>query len=200
MMRATVQLVSGSVVSVSQTPIVIDVWSPNLGPTTDEIEQITFRLDSVDLPLILKAGKTREFFVANGDRLDVACIPFPDRLAILGIRNANDGSLYMVRTANVVSARREIYTTIGAVLVWGIASAVIGFVQRSTHLIVDSFVIGGAVSVGLGAVSAIVRLLFGWSVWPDIRKLVQPGGKLEMDAARQALALQPRERCAIRFL
>lgn len=200
MMRATVQLVSGSVVSVSQKPIVIDVWSPNLGPTTDEIEQITFRLDSVDLPLVLKAGKTREFFVANGDRLDVACIPFPDRLAILGIRNASDGSLYMVRTANVVSARREIYTTIGAVLIWGIASAVIGFVQRSTHLIVDSFVIGAAVSVGLGAVSAIVRLLFGWSVWPDIRKLVQPGRKLEMDAARQALALQPRERCAIRFL
>lgn len=200
MMRATLQLVSGSVVSVSQKPIVIDVWSPNLGPTTDEIEQITFRLDSVDLPLILKAGKTRDLFVANGDRLDVACIPFPDRLAILGIRNANDSSLYMVRTANVVSARREIYTTIGAVLIWGIASAVIGFVQRSTHLIVDSFVIGATVSVGFGAVSAIVRLLFGWSVWPDIRKLLQPGGKLEMDAARQALALQPRERCAIRFL
>jgi hypothetical protein len=200
MMRATVRLVSGPVVSVSQQPIVIDVWSPNLGPTTDRIEQITFRLDAIELPLILKTDKIRALFVANGDRLDVACIEFPDRLAILGIRNANDGSLYLVRTADVVSARREIYTATGAVLVWAVAAGVIGFVQRSTHQIVDSFLIGAAVSVGFGVVSAIVRLLFGRSVWPDIRKLVQPGGKREMDAAREALALQPGERCAIRFL
>ncbi|HEY3536718.1 MAG TPA: hypothetical protein VGL01_04750 [Trinickia sp.] len=200
MTYGAVQTVSGAVISVSQKPIVIDVWSPNIGPTTDQVEQITFRLDSIDLPLILRTGKTRELFVANGDRLHVACIAFPDRLAILGIRNVNDGSVYMVRTANVVSTRREIYTAIFAVVVWGMASAVIGFVQRSTHLAVDSFLIGAAVSVGFGAVSTIVRSLFGWSVWPDIRKLVQPGGKHEMHAAGQALGLGPKEERTIRFL
>ena len=200
MTSATVQIVSGAVMSVSQELVVIDVWSPNIGPTTDQNEQITFRLDSTELPLILKTGTARELFVATGDRLDVACIEFPDRLAILAIRNVSDGSVYMVRTANVVSARREAYTTIFMVVASGVASGVIGFVQSSADVVVNSFVIGAAVSVGLGAVSAIVRSLSGWSVWPDIRKLMQPGGKREMEAARQALALEPNEGRAIRLL
>lgn len=200
MTRGTVQTVSGAVTSVSQKLVEIDVWSPNMGPTTDQNDQITFRLDAIDLPLILKTGKTRELFVANGDRLDVAYIECSDRLAILGIRNVNDGSVYMVRTANVVSVRREIYMSIFAVIAFGIASGVIGLAQRSAHAAVDSFLIGAAVSVGFGAVSVIVRSLSGRSVWPDIRKLVQPGGKREMDAARQALAPEPKEERAIRFL
>jgi hypothetical protein len=194
------QIVSGAVISVSQKRVEIDVWSPNIGRTTDQNEQITFRLDAIDLPLILKTGKTHELFVAHGDRLDVACIECSDHLAILGIRNVNDGSIYMVRTANVVSVRREIYMSIFAVIAFGIASGVIGLAQRSMHAAVDLFLIGAAVSVGFGAVSAIVRLLSGWSVWPDLRKLVQPGGKREMDAARLALALEPKEGRAIRFL
>ncbi|CAB3663128.1 hypothetical protein [Trinickia soli] len=196
----TVQIISGGVISASQKPIVIDVWSPNLGPTTDQDEQITVRLDSIDRPLILKTGTTRELFIGTGDRLDVAYIELPDRLAILGIRNVKDGSVYLVRTADVVSARREIYTTLSAQIVCAIVAGLMGFVKRSIHVVVEPLLLGVAVCAGLGAVSAIVRTVSGRSVWPDVRKLVQPGGKREMDAARKALVLEPDEVRAIRFL
>ncbi len=200
MTLGTVKTVSGHVVSASQKPIVIEVWSPNLGPTTDQDEQITVQLDSIDRPLILKTSKTRELFIGAGDRLDVAYVELPDRLAVLGIRNVKDGSVYLVRTADVVSARREGYITIFTLIVFAIASGAAALIKRSADLFVDVFALGASVAVGLGVVSAIARVLFGRSVWPDIRKLVQPGGKREMNAARKVLALKPEERRAIRFL
>ncbi|CAE6763662.1 hypothetical protein [Paraburkholderia haematera] len=55
-------------------------------------------------------------------------------------------------------------------------------------------------AVGLCVLSAILRSLFGLIVWPDIRRLVQPGGKHEMNAAWKALALEPKEGRNLRFL
>ncbi len=200
-MRAdAMQVTSGRVLSVSQRSAVIRVWSPNLGPTTDRGEEITLRLDSIERPLILKTSKTYELFIAQGDQLDVACIECPDGLAIFGIRNAKDGSVYLVRPANVVGARRDIYVAISCVIACGICSGIVGFVQRSTHHLLDLYLIGMAASVGLCATSTIVRSLFGWNVWPDLRTLVQPGGKREVNAARKALALEPGEAGTVRFL
>jgi len=200
MKGAPVTVVSGSVVSVGQETVSIQAWSPNIGPTTDQDEQVMLRIDSVDRPLILKTGNTDDLFVCTGDALDVACIEAADRFAILGIRNRKDGSVYLVRTANVVSARRELYTTLFTVIAVGVVSGMMCFVQRSTHFVLHAFLYFAAAGVGLGALGAIVRLLFGQSIWPDIRKLRQPGGKREMDAARKVLAFDSNEARAIRFL
>ncbi|MGN6648674.1 hypothetical protein [Trinickia sp.] len=200
MTSSAVQMVSGKVVSVNQETVSIEVWSPNIGPTTDEDEQVTLRLDSVDRPLILKTGNTEDLFIGAGDQLDVACIEAPERFAILGIRNRTDGSIYLVRTAHVVSARREVYTTVGCLIACGIISGMMCFVERSTRHVLDSFLFFAAGCAGLGALSVVIRLLFRQSIWPDIRKLVQPGGKREMQAAREALELGPEEGRAVRFL
>lgn len=127
------QFTSGTVISASQKSIVINVWSPNVGPTTDRNEEITLRLDSIERPLILKTSNTHELFIAKDDRLDVACVEYPDRLAVVGIRNVTDGSEYLVRTANVIGVRRDIYTAIFGAITWAFCVSLVCFVQRSTR-------------------------------------------------------------------
>ncbi|WP_185646389.1 hypothetical protein [Burkholderia sp. Bp9143] len=54
--------------------------------------------------------------------------------------------------------------------------------------------------IGFFVASTILRSVFGLIVWPEIRRLKQPGGKREMNAARNALSLTPEDMPRIRFI
>ena len=194
------QIVSGRVAAASQKSVVIEVYSQNLGWTTDQNEEVTLRLDSVDIPFMLKTRKTRSIFIAKDDQLDIVYVEHPDRLAIYGIRNVTDGSVYLVRTAKAASARADIVVTIACLVIVGICCGIVGLVAGSTDGLLDLSIVFGGTVIGLFVLSAILRSLFGLIAWPDIRRLAQPGGKHEMNAARKALAIAPKEGRHIRFL
>ncbi len=200
MTARTMQIASGRVTSVSQKTITTQVWSNNLGWTTQGIEEIALQLDTFDAPLTLVTSATRSLFLVAGDRLEVAYAEGPDRPAIYGLHNATDASVYLVRPAKVAAARIDVFATlfllVASVFILGIMSAV----SRSLAGMLDTcaWFAGGA--IGFFLLSTILRTVFGVIVWPEIRRLRQPGGKREMNAARQALSLANDDTPNIRFL
>lgn len=196
----TMQTVSDCVTSVSQKTLSTKVWSYNLGWVTESVEEITLQLDAFEAPLVLRTSGTRHLFIAAGDRLNVAYSEGGDRLAVYGIRNTTDGSVYLVRPAKVAAARTDMFATlfllVALVFVFGIISAV----ARSTDGIVDPILWFGAGTIGLFVLGTILRAAFGLIPWPEIRRLAQPGGKREMNAAKHALSLANTETRNIRFL
>lgn len=194
------QIISGRVTGVSQKSNVIDVYSQNVGWTTEQNEEIALRLDSEALPLILKTDSTRDIFVAKDDRVEIACIKQADRLAIFGIRNATDDSVYLVRTSKVSGARIDLMVLVAVVLVSAICCGIVGVVARSLDHMLDIYLDFVGVGVGLYVLSTVLRSVFGFVIWPGIRKLAQPGGRREMIAAKKALALSSTEDRNIRYL
>ncbi|WP_175786872.1 hypothetical protein [Burkholderia anthina] len=194
------QTASGCVTSVSQKTISTKVWSNNLGWTTQGIEEIALRLNTLDAPLTLRTNATRNLFIVAGDRLKVAYTERGDHLAVYGIRNVTDGSVYLVRPARTLSARIDVIVTIGVLIAAALAIGVMSAVARSTDGMLDIFAWFGATAIGLFVLSTILRAVFGLVVWPEIRRLNQPGGKREMDAARHALSLARADTPHIRFI
>lgn len=195
-----IQTASGCVTSVSQKTISTKVWSNNLGWTTQGIEEITLRLDACEVPLVLRTSGTRRLFIAACDQLTVAYARSGDCAALYGIHNVTDGSVYLVRPAKIAAARTDMFVTlfvlVALILVFGIISAV----ARSMDGIVNAIVWFGAGTIGLFVLSTILRTVFGVIVWPEVRRLTQPGGKREMHAAKHALLLADTETPNIRFL
>ncbi len=196
----SMRIASGSVMSVSQKTINTKVWSNNLGWTTQSIEEIALRLDAFDAPLTLRTSGTRNLFLVAGDQLNVAYAEGLDSLAIYGIRNVTDGSVYLVRPARVAGARTDVAVTIGALICLTLVTGILSAVQRSTDGMLDIFAWFGAAVIGFFVASTILRSVFGLIVWPEIRRLKQPGGKREMNAARNALSLAPEDTPRIRFI
>ncbi|MDF3083112.1 hypothetical protein [Burkholderia sola] len=196
----SLQIASGCVTSVGQKTVSTEVWSNNLGWTTQGIEEITLQLDAFDTPLVLRTNGTQRLFIVAGDRLNVAYAEGGDRLAVYGIRNTTDGSVYLVRPAKIAAARTDrfvmLFSLIALAFVFGIMSAV----ARSTDGMVDAIAWFGAVVIGLFVLSTILRTAFGLIVWPEIRRLTQPGGKREMNAAKHALSIANADTRNIRFL
>lgn len=196
----TMQTVSDCVTSLSQKTLSTKVWSNNLGWTTQSVEEITLQLDAFEAPLVLRTSGTRRLFITAGDRLNVAYCEGGGRRAVYGIRNTTDGSVYLVRPAKVAAARTDMFATlfllVALVFVFGIISAV----ARSTDGIVDPILWFGAGTIGLFVLGTILRAAFGLIPWPEIRRLAQPGGKREMNAAKHALSVANTETRNIRFL
>ncbi|KUY82954.1 hypothetical protein WI27_08170 [Burkholderia cepacia] len=115
-----------------------------------------------------------------------------------GIRNATDASVYLVRPAKVAGARIDVFATLFLLVVFvlGIMSAV----SRSLDGMLDTFAWFAGGAIGFFLLSTILRTVFGVIVWPEIRRLRQPGGRREMNAARQALSLANDDTPNIRFL
>ncbi|AFQ51389.1 hypothetical protein [Burkholderia cepacia] len=196
----SMRIASGCVTSVSQKTISTKVWSNNLGWTTQSIEEIELRLDAFDAPLTLRTGGTRNLFVVAGDRLDVAYAEGRDNLAIFGIRNVTDGSIYLVRLARVASARTDVIVTIGVLIAVAFVIGIMSALQGSTDGMLDIFAWFGGTALGFLALSTILRSVFGVIAWPEIRRLNQPGGRREMNAAKNALSLTAADAPHIRFL
>ncbi|OXI40175.1 hypothetical protein CFB49_18990 [Burkholderia sp. AU17457] len=196
----TMQIASGCVTSVSQTTISTKVWSNNLGWTTQSIEEIALQLDTFDALLTVRTDSTRSLFIVAGDRLTVAYARSGDRARLYGIRNVTDGSVYLVRTAQVAGARTDTFVTIGMLCVILCVTGILSAVQRSTDGMLDISMAFGATAIGFFVLSAMLRAVFGVVVWPEIRRLKQPGGRREMNAAKHALSLANTETRNIRFL
>ncbi|EMN5129308.1 hypothetical protein RVV79_002405 [Burkholderia contaminans] len=196
----TMQIASGCVTSVSQNSISTKVWSNNLGMTTQSIEEIALQIDTVDAPLTLRTDSTRSVFIVAGDRLTVAYTQDRDRRAIYAIRNATDGSVYLVRTAKVAAARMDIVVTIGMLVAMAITIGLVSATERSTDSVLEISTWFGGAAIALFLLSTILRTVFGAILWPEIRRLRQPGGKREMNAARHALSLSNEETSHIRFI
>ncbi|CAI8693705.1 hypothetical protein C5615_34245 [Burkholderia cepacia] len=200
MTDGSMRIASGCVTSVSQKTISTQVWSNNLGWTTRSIEEIALQLDAFEAPLTLRTSATRSLFIVAGDRLDVAYTEGQDRLAIYGIRNVTDGSVYLVRPAKIAGARIDVFVTlfllVALVFILGIMSAVSH--GKGGMLDAAMWFAGGA--IGLFLLSTMLRTVFGVIVWPEIRRLAQPGGKREMHAALDALSLAADDTRRIRFI
>ncbi|MCA8063985.1 hypothetical protein [Burkholderia sp. AU38729] len=196
----TMQIASGCVTSVSQNTISTKVWSNNLGMTTQSLEEIALKLDTVDAPLTLRTDSTRSVFIVAGDRLTVAYTQDRDRRVIYAIRNATDGSVYLVRPAKVAAARMDIVVTIGMLVAMAIAIGLVSATERSTDSVLEISTWFGGAAIALFLLSTILRTVFGAILWPEIRRLRQPGGKREMNAARHALSLSNEETSHIRFI
>lgn len=196
----SLRIASGCVTSVGQKTVSTAVWSNNLGWTTRSIEEITLQLDAFDTPLVLRTSGTQRLFIVAGDRLNVAYAEGGDRPAVYGIRNTTDGSVYLVRPAKVAAARTDLFVTLfilaTLVFVFGIMTAV----ARSTAGMFDAMAWCVASTIGLFVLSTILRTVFGLIAWPEIRRLTQPGGKREMNAAKHALSFANAETRNIRFL
>jgi hypothetical protein len=196
----TMQIATGCVTSVSQKTISTKVWSNNLGMTTQSIEEIVLQLDTVDAPLTLRTDSTRSVFIVAGDQLTVAYAQSQDRRAIYAIRNVTDGSVYLVRTAKVAAARIDVVATIGMLVAMAITVGLVSAMERSTDSVLEISTWFGGAAIAFFLLSTILRTVFGAIVWPEIRRLKQPGGKREMNAARSALSLANEETPNIRFI
>lgn len=196
----SMQIASGCVTSISQKTINTKVWSNNLGMTTQSIEEIALQLDTLDAPLTLRTDGTRNLFIVAGDRLSVAYTECRDRPAIYGIRNVTDGSLYLVRPAKVAGARTDVFVTLFLLVTMVFVAGIMSAVSRRTDGMLDMFAWFGAGAIGLFVLSTILRIVFGVIVWPEIRRLAQPGGKREMNAASRALSIAPSDTRHIRFI
>ncbi|BAX62509.1 hypothetical protein BSFP_053770 [Burkholderia stabilis] len=200
MTNPAMQTVSGRATAISQQSIETKVWSNNLGWTTQSIEEITLKLDSLASPLMFRTNRTTRLFIANGDRLNVAYVDGPDHPIVYGIRNMIDGSAYLLRPAKVASARTDLVVMLICVVAAAVISGIVSVVTLSTESMFDVFALISATAIGLCALSAILRILFGVILWPEIRRLAQPGGKREMDAATTALSLTQEETRHVRFI
>ena len=194
------QTVSGRVTAISQQSIETKVWSNNLGTTTQSIEEITLKLDSLASPLVFRTNRTTRLFIADGDRLNVAYVGDQDRQSVYGIRNMTDGSAYLLRPAKVAGARADLFVMLICVVAAAVVSGIVSAVTLSMDSMFDVFALISASVIGLCVLSAILRILFGVIVWPEIRRLAQPGGKREMNAAAQALSLTQEETRHVRFI
>lgn len=200
MTNHAMQTVSGRVTAIGQQSIETKVWSNNLGWTTQSIEEITLHLDSLASPLMFRTNGTTRLFIANGDRLNIACVDGQDRQIVYGIRNMTDGSAYLLRPAKVASARADVTVMLGCVVAAAVVSGIVSVVTLSTESMFDVFALISAFAIGLGVLSAILRILFGVILWPEIRRLAQPGGKREMNAATTALSFTPEETRHVRII
>jgi hypothetical protein len=188
------------VTSVVQKTISTEVWSNNLGWTTQSIEEIALQLDAFDAPLVLRTSGTHRLFIVTGDRLNVAYAEGRNRLAVYGIRNRTDGSVYLVRPAKVAAARTDVFVTLFILVTLALVAGIMSAIARNTDGMVDAITWFGAGTIGLFVLSTILRTTFGLIAWPEIRRLTQPGGRREMNAARRALSLASAETRNIRFL
>ncbi|WP_241171977.1 hypothetical protein [Burkholderia multivorans] len=111
-----------------------------------------------------------------------------------------DGSIYLVRAARTQSARTDLTVTIGALLAFAFVIGIMSAVQRSTDGMLAVFAWCAAATIGLYGLSTVLRSLFGFAPWPDIRRLKPPGGRREVGATKAALTLAPEEAARIRFL
>lgn len=200
MTNPAMQIVSGRVTAISQQSIETKVWSNNVGWTTESIEEITLHLDSLASPLMFRTNRTTRLFVANGDQLNIACVDGQDRRIVYGIRNMTDGSAYLLRPAKVAGARTDLTVIPICVVAAAVVSGIVSVVTLSTESMFDVFALISACAIGLGVLSAILRILFGVILWPEIRRLAQPGGKREMNSARTALSLTQEETRHVRFI
>ncbi|HEF5874081.1 TPA: hypothetical protein SAY52_004748 [Burkholderia cenocepacia] len=196
----TLRITSGCVTSVVQKTISTEVWSNNLGWTTQSIEEIALQLDAFDAPLVLRTSGTHRLFIVTGDRLNVAYAEGRDRLTVYGIRNRTDGSVYLVRPAKVAAARTDVFVTLFILVTLALVAGIMSAIARNTEGMVDAITWFGAGTIGLFVLSTILRTTFGLIAWPEIRRLTQPGGRREMNAARRALSLASAETRNIRFL
>ncbi|MCA3857387.1 MAG: hypothetical protein IOB81_01985, partial [Burkholderia sp.] len=179
MTNHAMQTLSGRVTAIGQQSIETKVWSNNLGATTQSIEEITLQLDSIDSPLVFRTNRTTRLFIAHGDQVKVACAGDQDRQIVYGIRNVTDGSAYLLRPAKVASARIDLAVMLGCVVAAAVVSGIVSAVTLSTESMLDVFALISACAIGLCVLSATLRTLFGVILWPEIRKLAQPGGKRE---------------------
>ncbi|SAJ99042.1 hypothetical protein UA18_05263 [Burkholderia multivorans] len=111
-----------------------------------------------------------------------------------------DGSIYLVRAARTQNARTDLTVTIGALIAFAFVIGIMSAVQRSTDGMLAVFAWCAAATLGLYGLSTVLRSLFGFAPWPDIRRLKPPGGRREVGAAKAALTLAPEEAARIRFL
>ncbi|MGF6649430.1 hypothetical protein [Paraburkholderia sp. GAS82] len=200
MMKRALRVVSGSVLSVSQKSIITDGFSTNGAPVKFDSEGIALRLDLVQMPLTVNTTRASDIFIAAGDKLDVACFEEPDRLQIYGIRNNTDGSVYLARTAQVASARWEVASVpllLGASL---IMAAIGHFFGLDRDFLLKGVLLFGVLPPAVICTIGAVARLFGHAAMPEIRGHAQPGGRHEMIAARQALAITQEERRYVRFI
>ncbi|WP_254208892.1 hypothetical protein [Burkholderia multivorans] len=116
------------------------------------------------------------------------------------MRDLTDGSIYLVRPARIQSARTDLTVTIGAPIAFAFVIGIMSVVQRSTHGMLAVFAWCAAAAIGLYWLSTVLRLLSGFALWPDIRRLEPPGGRREVGAAKATLTLAPEEAARIRFL
>ncbi|KAG8155213.1 hypothetical protein [Burkholderia catarinensis] len=200
MTNHAMQTISGRVTAIGQQSIETKVWSNNLGATTQSIEEITLQLDSIASPLVFRTNRTTRLFIADGDRLNVAYAGDQDRQIVYGIRNVTDGSAYLLRPAKVASARIDLVVMLGCVVAAAVVSGIVSAVTLSTDSMLDVFALISASAIGLCVLSALLRILFGVILWPEIRRLAQPGGKREMNAAAQALSITQEETRHVRFI
>ncbi|WP_175917598.1 hypothetical protein [Burkholderia pyrrocinia] len=200
MTNHAMQTASGRVTAIGQQSIETKVWSNNLGATTQSIEEITLQLDSLASPLVFRTNRTTRLFLADGDRLNVAYADGQGRQIVYGIRNMTDGSAYLLRPAKVAGARTDLVVMLICVVAAAVVSGIVSAVTLSTESMFDVFALISASAIGLCVLSAILRVLFGVIMWPEIRRLAQPGGKREMKAATQALSLTPEETRHVRFI
>ncbi|KWE55890.1 hypothetical protein WT53_24265 [Burkholderia sp. MSMB2157WGS] len=121
-------------------------------------------------------------------------------MAVYGIRNTTDGSIYLVRPAKVAAARTDMFVTLFTLVALVFVCGIMSTTVRSTDGIVDAMAWFGAGTIGLFVLSTILRTVFDLIAWPEIRRLAQPGGKREMNAAKRALSLANTETRNIRFL
>ncbi|WP_249206370.1 hypothetical protein [Burkholderia multivorans] len=80
-----------------------------------------------------------------------------------------DGSIYLVRPARIQSARTDLTVTIGALIAFAVVIGIMSAVQRSTDGMLAVFAWCAAATIGLHGLSTVLRSLFGFVPWPDIR-------------------------------
>jgi hypothetical protein len=162
-------------------------------------QYVVLVLDGVDTPLTLNSFDPCTLFIAEGDALEVAGIRRGNRVDIYGIRNLTDGSVYLVRPAEMVSR-------FGSYFVAGVCA----FAACGTSVMVawngERDPVAYLQVIGIAAAIASVPFGLGWLGRRlgysnrAVESHAQSGGTLEMIDTQSTLRLTPDELKRIRRL
>lgn len=191
------QVASGRVVFVKHRTVTTDEVSVTANGAVATSEQksqyIEIQLDTHHEPFAINTTRNADFFIGEGDEVNIAGIWQGSHIDIYGIRNATDGSIYVARPERVES--RSISYGASGLMALGCLGCIVWFaVDEGLDLATLAYLVFLSVLITAGVFC--IFSLRRWGVFSNdiISEHTQAGDKEEMERAQSELRLTRDER------